>query len=380
MNRRRWFSIGACAILIGSMLGAIRLLPSGSSRTESQVEEPEPPSAKVVVTETEHDFGFLDISDSGRHAFLIRNEGKGPLLLGRGSTSCTCTMSELPPGDIPPGAAARVTISTKATASRGGVFRHSADVRTNDPDCPTVTFTVRGVYRTFLAAKPERVCFPRVSRVQSTRDPRRAEVAVYSQAYEEFALSQISSTLEGLSWEITPLDQEALRPLEAKSGYRLSLQLPEDLPDEGFSGALRITAVPQATSHQSQMLEIPLTRRSVRSFQLFGPDLMPGAMLRLGTISRGTSRRSTITLKVGDDHRALAIRNIAVDPAFVQVRVEPLNPESPQLGLYRIRVEVPEDAPMCNHWGVEAGTIRIETDHPKTPELSLTLEFAVAGA
>lgn len=379
MNKRRWLCVALCATV--ACAAAVGWRARSTSRVEPATAAVEPPSKppKVVVDELEHDFGFLDASDEGRHVFLVRNEGSGPLRLQRGGTSCKCTMSHLPEESIPPGGAAEVALSTKYTATKDGVFRHTATILTNDPERESVTFTVRGVYRAFLVASPARVDFPSAGRDETPAGPLLAEVTVYSQAYEQFDVSSVSSTLDGASWVVEPLATDVLAPLEAKSGYRIAVTLPADLPDGGFSHMLHVSATPSGEGHKPKTLAIPLQRES-KGIQLFGPDLVLGKLLRLGTVAQGVSRRAILTLRVGIEPRELTIRDITVEPDFVQVRIAPLNPDAPHLGLYRVEVEVPDDSPMCNHLGVEAGRIRVETDHPRMPEMTLGLEFAVVGA
>jgi hypothetical protein len=69
---------------------------------------------------------------------------------------------------------------------------------------------------------------------------------------------------------------------------------------------------------------------------------------------------------------------VETSPEFLEVRVSPYKSGSESLGLYRIDVEVPPDAPMGNFLS-EAGEVRILTDHPKLPVLEFEVAFAVIG-
>ncbi|MDZ7620356.1 MAG: DUF1573 domain-containing protein [Patescibacteria group bacterium] len=379
MNKRHWLCVGLCAgLVVFVAIGAWVSRETGPAAPDVAAPGPAQLPPKVVADNLEHDFGFLDASDEGRHVFLIRNEGSGPLRLQRGGTSCKCTMSHLPEESIQPGGEAEVALSTKYTATKDGVFRNTATILTNDPERESVTFTVRGVYRAFLAASPPRIDFPSAGRDETPASPLLAEVTVYSQAYEQFDIGSVSSTLDGASWVVEPVAADVLAPLEAKSGYRIAVTLPADLPDGGFSHMLHVSATPPGEGHKPRTLAIPLQRES-KGIQLFGPDLVLGKLLRLGTVAQGVSRRAILTLRVGIEPRELAIRDITVEPEFVQVRIVPLKPDAPHLGLYRVEVEVPDDSPMCNYLGVEAGRIRVETDHPRMPEMTLGIEFAVVG-
>ena len=381
MNKRRWLCVVVCATVACTVAlsWCARSTSSAKPAAAAVAVEPPPLLPKVVVDEEEYDFGFLDPSESIEHSFVIRNEGKGPLRLERGGTSCTCTMSHLPSQQIPPGGTVEVRVSTKHTATRDGTFSHTANIRTNDPDQKVIRFVVKGVYRTFLAAKPERLVFPRPAHDDDVGKPIHAEVTLFSQVFDGFDLSNISSTLKDVRWEVRPLSSEELEPLEARSGYRITVHMPEDLPKRGFSEMLHISAIPAEKAHNPRTLAIPLTRPILRAMYLFGPDLTRTRVLQLGTIVAGTSRRTTVTLKVAVEPRVITVKNITVEPDFVRVRMEPMNPDTPQLGLYRINVEIPDDAPMCNHMGVAGGRIKIETNHPELDPISLHLQFAVTG-
>ena len=78
-----------------------------------------------------------------------------------------------------------------------------------------------------------------------------------------------------------------------------------------------------------------------------------------------------------DDHRELVVRQIETQPEVLQVRVTPYNPETKALGLYRIDVEVPADAPSGDFMGARRGHIRIATDHPERSILDFDVMFAV---
>ena len=82
-------------------------------------------------------------------------------------------------------------------------------------------------------------------------------------------------------------------------------------------------------------------------------------------------------MKVRDENRQLTVRHIEADPEFLRVKVTAYKSESPQLGLYRMEIEVPPDAPSCARMGERMGEIRLQTDHPRLPNLQLKVELAV---
>ena len=61
------------------------------------------PLPKVRVAETEYNFGTLDISSTGSHDFIFTNDGRAPLRLTVGSTSCRCAVGKLERSLVGPG-------------------------------------------------------------------------------------------------------------------------------------------------------------------------------------------------------------------------------------------------------------------------------------
>jgi hypothetical protein len=111
---------------------------------------------------------------------------------------------------------------------------------------------------------------------------------------------------------------------------------------------------------------------------IHGAKIDSQKVLRFGMLRKGEGARERLIMKVRDDHRQLAIRQVETRPDFLQVHVAPYSREAEQLGLYTIDVEVPGNAPMGNFL-VEKGAVRIQTDHPAVPVLELEVAFAVSG-
>ena len=336
---------------------------------------------RMVVDELEHDLGVIDSSAQCAHTFVIGNAGTAPLRLRRGSTTCKCTMSELPSHPIPPGgqAAVRVALRIRDDAAeffsddKEGVFSHGATIFSNDPDQPGITLRIRGIIRTCLRAEPPRVVFPQLDRGES----RVASVLVYSQVWNAFAISRVQSSCEGLTWQIQPTASGSLDELGARSGYHLRVTVPPDLPGGPFREWLQLSIQPAGESAAPRSLKLDVVGEVARSVSVYGPRLCGGDTVRLGAIRTGTGAREQLMIKIRDEHRGLAVQRIETKPDFLRVRCSPHGPEAAKIGLYRIEIEVPRDAPEGSFMGGNSGEIRVETDHPQLPVLSLKVEFAV---
>jgi hypothetical protein len=344
----------------------------GRAAANSPVSEVPRARPKAVLDETVHDFGFLDPSEKCEHAFLIRNQGEAPLQLSRGPTSCKCTVSDLPEQAIPPGTAARVRVASKL-AKESGDFSHRAVVFTNDPDNSKLVLRLQGTVRTCVGADPPRIVLSGMSRKES----KSVEVTVYSQVWESFDIGEISSTLEGLTWKVGPADAQSLAKLDALSGYRLHVTLPAGLQAGEFWHELSLPITPADESAKARTFRLDIAGTVLSRISIFGPKLDARKIVRLGTIPQGQGVHERLTMKVRDDHRRLVIRRVETEPDFLCVRVAPFDAEREELGLYRIELEVPPDAPASDYF-TEPGEIRIVSDHPKLPVLSLSVAFAVA--
>jgi len=308
------------------------------------------PTPIAVVDEMEADLGTLDPSEELVKLFTIRNEGEAPLELQRGGTSCTCTMSVLPDEPIRPGEAATVRVSTKSEDKEGS-FSHTATVLTNDPENPRLVFRVRGEFRTLIAFDPPKTILSSLDRDKSTA----IEAVVYSQVFRDFELESISSTLDGLVWDVSPAIEPVLKGLKARCGYQLRLTLPPGLQPGHFLESLTVRArsaddppkVSEAT-HTILGSVLPCVTMTGKKFGV-------GQTFNLGPLRCWEGAKERFTLTVRDDHRSLEIKSIEVTPDFLQVEVVPMLPDKPASGLYWVTVVIPKDAPPSNYVGSRKG-------------------------
>jgi hypothetical protein len=71
-------------------------------------------SPRASLPESFFDFGTIRQADQVQHDFLLRNAGSAPLIIQRAYTTCGCTTADFSTGVIPPGKAARITITFDA--------------------------------------------------------------------------------------------------------------------------------------------------------------------------------------------------------------------------------------------------------------------------
>ena len=330
----------------------------------------------AVAPQTEFDFGVFDVEQAGEHSFVIRNEGPGDLTLRAGSSSCKCTLVDLPQGTIPPGEEGQVRLEWIAPESNER-FRHGATVHTNDPQRPQLLFVVSGRVRRHIAMyPPDVVVFSNVLPGQQ----RTHRALVYSEAYDAFDLGEIESTHPHITWDVAPMDAETLGRFYARSGYEIKIHLDsaEQLGRFGGHLALRPHVPGLPADEQPPPRELNVFSDVVGLVRLGGPDL-DGRTVGFGLLPQGSAARRTVLISLAGEQRELNVREIAATPDFLQVRLA-ADGASESLTRYRLEIEVPADAAPCSYMRPALGEVRITTDHPDLPELVLQVEFAIVPA
>ena len=91
-------------------------------------------NATIAFTQTEYDFGTLEIKQPAVYNFEFSNPGKTPLVIQNVETSCGCTVPEWTKEPVKPGKTGTITI--KYDAEYPGVFSKSITVYYNGKNSP----------------------------------------------------------------------------------------------------------------------------------------------------------------------------------------------------------------------------------------------------
>jgi len=339
--------------------------------------------ARVVVGQTEFDFGSMDVDDSCEHAFVFRNEGTGVLRLVAGPTSCGCTVSEIERPELAPGQSTRVIVRWNA-GGKVGVYEQTAVVETNDPRWPRVELRVRGTIT--IAVGPER---PKLvlSTVVATEETT-AEMRVFG--YVDTPLEILDYELADpstadyfqLDWEPLGADELADVP-KARSGVRLRVTIKPGLFEGPFRQTIRLhTNVPS-----KPVVSIPVEGRVVGEIDVVGPGWdAESRSLVLGTVAgdEGIERRLWLIARGPARHR-VRFEVAEVDPPQLQVEVQADRVREVNRGRSvqtPMVVRIPPGTRAMNRLGgaqAEPGRIVLRTNHPKLPELRIPVRFAVVS-
>lgn len=108
----------------------------------AQNQEQKSSGAKIVFTETSHNFGNVIEGEIARYEFKFTNTGTEPLVLQNVQASCGCTTPKWPREPIAPGASAVITAEYNSNG-RPGTFNKQITVTSNGG--PDVILHINGI-------------------------------------------------------------------------------------------------------------------------------------------------------------------------------------------------------------------------------------------
>ncbi len=334
------------------------------------------------VPETRHEFGTIGTGAEGTHEFLIRNAGSKPLVLTRGATSCSCTVSDFESTEggeegarkeIPPAGSTRVRLKWRGKGA-GGPFRQQATVFTNDPRRPEIAFVIEGTVVPTWKALPDSIVLPAIAAGAGGR----ADVKLFTYGSSPPEVDELTVT-DAQNAQFFKLASQPLSAAEigaekgATGGLTISMQIEPGLP----LGPIRQTLKARLRIPEDITAEIPVEGTVSGALALAGGawDSSRQALL-LGTVSGRTGSRTEVFLTAKGPH-ALAVKPSVreVVPGSLAVEVGAGKPVG-EKGMVRIPISitVPPGSPPANHRCSDqgpAGRIVLDTGHPETPVFSI---------
>lgn len=389
-----WLIACVAAILGGLTGGSTALLraaftPMRAGSLKADSSDLSGPRPQVDVAKTNFNFGRVSVGGTGSHAFTLRNIGMAPLVLTKGTTSCTCTVSDFEgdtDGDalsqtVPPGGQTSVRIEWKGKGS-GGPFRQRATIFTNDPARPEIAFEIEGDVIPSWKAVPAMIALSGLSTKESTdatfflytfaKDPPKLKAVRISS--EELA-TKISATTEPLS-----VDALAAEPA-ATGGFTVRLNLANGLP----LGTLRTDI--EATfdfAEEEVIARIPLQGVVTGDLMVVGPAWdRRSKVVRLGTVSRkkGMLTKLFLTVKGATLDQVKPVLKEVI-PAGLDVEIDaPSSIGGGDVVRIGLTLSISAESPTANNLctsAASAGKIVLETGHPDSPELSIPVCVAIA--
>jgi hypothetical protein len=370
----------AILIGLGSVFGALwvmeRISHPASGQSTTKVTSPSIPTSgphpKVVVDATEFDFGTMVLGESSSHTFIIRNEGEVPLELIKLPATCQCVVGDLPDGKVPPGGQVDVTL-TWTPKARAPEFRQMAPFKTNDPDNREIQLQIKGkVDVLYDLLPPDAWSFPDVPENQSVSQ----QGILVSPILDEFEVESVVPSKSSIEHEVVPLDKEELATVNAKSGYRIKVTLNPDKGIGPFAETVTITAKGKSGGPHSRVVN--LVGQRLGPVRITGPAWQEESnALSLGQFDGTKGKKITLQLFVrGEGAHDFQFVKKSIDPEALKVELlkdEKFKSQGSSQR-YLLTFEVPPGT-KGNRVGDKAAVVKVETNHPKVPELTLYVHY-----
>lgn len=100
---------------------------------------------KLVMQESEFDFGTIDAGVTVKHVFTFVNEGSAPLVISKINTPCGCTAPIWSKEPIEPGQTGEITVTFNSTGKAGNQVK-SLSIIYNSEMSPTM-FTIKAMVK-----------------------------------------------------------------------------------------------------------------------------------------------------------------------------------------------------------------------------------------
>jgi len=115
---------------------------------------------KITIVEgTKFDLGIIDEGETVTRKLTLRNTGNDTLVISNVSTSCGCTVAELPTKRVAPGETSLLTIIFYTKDVVGSRVRRQVFVRSNDSTQSSVTITLVAAIKKMIEAEPRYINF-----------------------------------------------------------------------------------------------------------------------------------------------------------------------------------------------------------------------------
>jgi hypothetical protein len=261
------------------------------------------PQPKATFDAESHDFGTAIIGEKGSHAFVVRNDGKFPLLLRKGETSCKCTVADLSEEAIPPGGSASIVVTWNAVApvaSRQNRFRQVAFVHTNDPALPIVELMVVGLLASPVRLDPAELVFPRIAGHQTV------SAEVYALGLGDVPLQITghklvdSDAADAISVNLRPMSSEESKKMNSSSGAVIRVTIKPGLPRGPFRQTIRLTT----NLERPTTIDLPIEGEILGDAIVSGPGyIRRGGVWTISPFDRHEGVERTLTIDLYGPHR-----------------------------------------------------------------------------
>jgi hypothetical protein len=378
---KSWIILAALAVgLTAAVTVALPMLTIDSSGNDPGFPAPVAGTGggPLPVAEVDGDltykFGVMSQDTQGKHSWVFKNTGAGPLELRSLGSDCQCTVIQLGKADMPadkrplsltvkPGETESIDVEWK-TNKVDGAYRKTARIGTNDPSHPEFPLVVEGTVRPAITLVPGEGVLN--FQVVSNDETHKRVLGIYSGDRPETRLTSVVSSNPALiGVESRPMTADEAKTAKTEKGVILEVTL-KMVPHQG---AFAEEILVQTDHPAKQEIRIPVLGRLTGAIT-FNPERV---VLRDVTSSNGGGKDLTVWVR----GRTSAQFEVVQKPETLNVNFESIpQPPGTKGSKYKMMVKVIPGSPA----GKIMGEIVLKTDHPQATEVKVPVDILVQGA
>jgi len=313
---------------------------------------------KAVVAEPIKEAGFVGKGEKVVHEFVIQNDGDAPLEITDVQAACGCTATSFD-RSVAPGSAGKVKVELDTTTFSGPIAK-GVTVYTSDPETPKIELTIRANVQPLLAVRPGYARFVK----QAPQGTGKVEQMVWSPRGEAFEITRADSPYPFLKVTYRPATDDDRAAVEAPNGgYVVDLALDYTTAPVGAI-ADRVTL--HTTHPRQKVIEIPVSG-FVRPPVAVTPPVVDFGDVKLGN----EPLKSSLHVQGFAEGVDFTVMRVEDDLPGFEAAVEPMTETDGKE--FKIRLTLKPEMPK----GVFAGTLKLYTNHPRTPVVEVPVKGRV---
>jgi hypothetical protein len=372
------------AVLVVALTAAAtyfsQTLPAGGAKVgveypSANQESATTATAHAVIVEggdPTYNFGIMPQYSAGSHTWILKNEGTSDLLMSVGYKSCSCTIADLAEGQtakVKPGATTTVTLTWNTKDARGKYNQRAEILTPTDSARQKYEFSIAGTVSPALVTIPPGNVMPFTEVANS--ESHKGQFALFSPDRPSTTITSLtSSNPKRIEVSYEPLSESELKELDVKAGYHVFIVLKKGMP----LGEFREEVIVQTDHPKQKELRMEVSGKVV------GPISIMPERVRISAISGDKPTSQTVTLWVR--RKDVTKFEVIEAPRGLKVEIAEVLTKAPQTDQrtnarrYRLTVTVPSDMPPA----LIDSKIRIKTDDPSAPELTIPVNLTIKSA
>ena len=311
----------------------------------------------IEFDKTVYDFGASSEGASITGKFSFRNAGDGVLNVQKPDPSCGCTVAQVQPDTLPPGAKGELVFTLDLTNARGAVEKHIT-VPSNDPAFPELLLTIKGQAKALYDFDPPMIFLDGVAAGQTSR----AAVNVKRLDGKKLTITKVEPGTETLKVVIDK--EDALHPQAARFGVEVA--------GTGVSGDFSDILSVYTDDPAKPAFLVPAAGRFLSSIVL-APQAVDWTIPDATHWPASTSKEAVIQKIIVTSNRSdkpLELGDIASTLEDLLVKVTELEKGR------KFEVTLKLDNPLKES---TRGRLTCETNYPEQPSLEVPLTIRVAA-